>query len=150
MSMFASADTIVKNEQQVDPKELQETSIALWLLNSDLVNPGVEDILLFANTDSFGKAREYIFKELKIKKLDKVYQEIEEPIIPIVKKMEDHGILINKKYLENLSTEYHKELDLLTKKIYKIAGLEFNINSPKQLAEVLFENHVNFKKFFKC
>ena len=53
--------------------------------------------------------------------------------------MEDIGILIDKKYFENLSKEYHKELDKLTLKIYKIAGTEFNINSPKQLGEVLFE-----------
>jgi DNA polymerase-1 len=53
--------------------------------------------------------------------------------------MQDCGILIDKKYFENLSVEYHIELDKLTEKIYKIAGSEFNINSPKQLAEVLFE-----------
>ncbi len=52
--------------------------------------------------------------------------------------MEDFGILIDKKYFEKLSTEYHKELDILTKNIYKMAGTEFNINSPKQLGEILF------------
>ena len=52
--------------------------------------------------------------------------------------MEDYGILIDKKYFENLSREYHRELDKLTLKIYKIAGIEFNINSPKQLGEILF------------
>ena len=49
------------------------------------------------------------------------------------------GILIDKKYFENLSVEYHKELDKQTAKIYKMAGVEFNINSPKQMGEVLFE-----------
>ena len=53
--------------------------------------------------------------------------------------MEGHGILIDKKYFEKLSIEYHKELDILTKKIYKMAGVEFNINSPKQLGEILFD-----------
>ena len=52
--------------------------------------------------------------------------------------MEDHGILVDKKYFKELSKEYHKELDKLTAKIYKMAGMEFNINSPKQLGEVLF------------
>ncbi len=124
--------------QSVDEKALQETSIALWLVNSDISNPSLEDILHFANTDSFEKAHKYIFDQLKEKGLEKVYEEIEKPIIPIVKEMQDHGILIDKKYFENLSKEYHKELDKLTTKIYQMAGTEFNINSPKQLGEVIF------------
>jgi DNA polymerase-1 len=123
---------------QLSPEKLQEASIALWLINSDISNPQLEDILAFGKTDSFDVAYEHIFKELKEKKLDKVYEEIEKPIIPMVKKMEDHGILIDKKYFQKLSEEYHSELDILTKKIYKMAGTEFNINSPKQLGEILF------------
>ncbi len=123
---------------QISQEKLQEASIALWLINSDISNPQLEDILMFAKTDSFDVAYEYILKELKEKKLDKVYEEIEKPIISIVKKMEDHGILIDKKYFQKLSEEYHTELDILTKKIYKMAGEEFNINSPKQLGEILF------------
>ena len=123
----------------VDPQKLKEASIALWLINSDIANPTLEDILLFSKTDSFTVAYEYIFKELKEKKLTLVYEEIEKPIMNVVKKMEEHGILIDKKYFANLSSEYHKKLDLLTAKIYKMAGTEFNINSPKQLGEVLFD-----------
>ena len=83
-------------------------------------------------------AYEYVFKILKERKLEKVYEEIEKPIIPIVEEMEKYGILIDKKYFKNLSEEYHTELDKLTNKIYEMAGVEFNINSPKQLGEVLF------------
>jgi len=122
----------------IDPEELQEASIALWLINSDIANPNLEDILFFAKTDSFSTAYDYIFKKLRENKLNEVYEEIEKPIIHIVKEMEEYGILIDKKYFEKLSGEYHRELDILTKKIYKIAGLEFNINSPKQLGEVIF------------
>ncbi|KKS99951.1 MAG: polymerase protein [Candidatus Nomurabacteria bacterium GW2011_GWA2_43_15] len=122
----------------VSPKKLQEASIAFWLINSDVSNPKLEDILLFAHTKSFKTAYEHIFKKLKEQKLDRVYEEIERPIMPVVKEMEDHGILIDKRYFEKLSDEYHKELDKLTKKIYKMAGTEFNINSPKQLGEILF------------
>lgn len=125
-------------DKNIDSAKLQETSIALWLINSDIVKPDLEDILIFANTDSFEVAYEYIFKKLKEKNLTLVFEEIERPIMPIIKKMQDHGILIDKKYFEKLSTEYHKELDKLTKKIYEMAGVEFNINSPKQLGEVLF------------
>ncbi|MFA6257594.1 MAG: DNA polymerase [Candidatus Paceibacterota bacterium] len=130
----------LKNSLILPPaQKLQEASIALWLINSDIPNPSLEDILFFTHASSFEIAYEQIFKTLKEKKLEKVYEEIEKPIIPIVKKMEDYGILIDKKYFEKLSLEYHKELDILTKKIYTQAGVEFNINSPKQLGEVLFD-----------
>ncbi|MFH1201249.1 MAG: DNA polymerase [bacterium] len=129
----------------LDPVKLQEASIALWLINSDITNPQLNDILMFANTDSFETAYEYIFSALggsasggKKSNLLQVYEEIEKPIIPIVQEMENYGILIDKKYFEKLSEEYHKELDILTKKIYTQTGVEFNINSPKQLGEVLF------------
>jgi len=124
---------------QIDPTKLQEASIALWLVNSDISNPQLEDMLLFAGTDSFEVAYKYIFEQLKEKKQTLVYEEIERPIMHIVKKMEEYGILIDKKYFDNLSKEYHKELDRLTTKIYKMAGTEFNINSPKQMGDVLFE-----------
>lgn len=118
--------------------KLQEASIAIWLINSDLSYPGLEEILRFAGTQDFNKAYEFVFKKLKEKNLEKVYEEIEKPIIGVVNDMSKHGILIDKKYFESLSKEYHKSLDELTKKIYKLAGTEFNINSPKQLGEVLF------------
>ncbi|MDR3519760.1 MAG: DNA polymerase [Candidatus Pacebacteria bacterium] len=147
-SLGSSSEGEDSSEQHsllVDPKKFQEASIALWLINSDISTPSLEDILFFAKTDSFDKAYEYIFQQLKEKtprqggaSLEKIYEEIEKPIISIVKKMEDYGILIDKKYFEKLSTEYHTKLNSLTKKIYSIAGMEFNINSPKQLAEVLF------------
>jgi len=131
-----TADT--RNRALVDPKKLKEASIALWLINSENANPTLSDILFFAKTDSFTIAYEYIFEEIKKNNLTLVFEEIEKPIINLVDEMQNYGVLIDKKYFENLSKEYHQELDLLTKKIYKIAGTEFNINSPKQLGEVLF------------
>ena len=128
-----------KHNPKISENKLQEASIALWLINSDIPNPQLGDILMFAGKDSFDDAYEYIFNQLKQQKLDKVFEEIEKPIMPAVKEMQNHGILIDKKYLKNLSVEYHKELDKLTTQIYKMAGTKFNINSPKQLGEVLFE-----------
>jgi len=123
---------------EIYSQEFQETSIALWLINSEISNPSLDDILLFAKTSSFKEARECVFEKLKERNLEKVYEEIEKPIMHIVKNMQDRGILVDKKYFEILSIKYHEELDKLTNKIYKMAGVEFNINSPKQLSEVLF------------
>lgn len=125
-------------EIKIDFDKLQEASIALWLLNSDVPTPSLKDILHFAETQSFDRAYELIFDKLEKANLYQVYQEIEKPIIPTVKEMEKHGVLIDQEYFYKLSAEYHKELDKLTKKIYQMAGTEFNINSPKQLAEILF------------
>lgn len=125
--------------EKVDPEKLNETGIALWLLDSDKTTPDLEDILFYTKQKTFDKASEVIFKRLKEESLDKVYEEIEKPIIPIVKEMQDCGILVDQKYFEDLSKEYHKELDKITKKIYELAGSEFNINSPKQLGEIIFE-----------
>ncbi len=123
---------------EVPADKLQEASIAIWLINSDLSYPGLEEILRFSGTEDFDQAYEFVFKKLKEKNLEKVYEEIEKPIILTVANMSKHGILIDKKYFEDLSKEYHQTLDGLTKKIYKLAGTEFNINSPKQMGEVLF------------
>ena len=61
------------------------------------------------------------------------------PLIPIVEKMYERGIKLDIKYFKQLSKEYHKELSKLEKKIWKYAGEEFNINSPRQLGNILFE-----------
>ena len=53
--------------------------------------------------------------------------------------MENRGIKIDRKFMAKLSKDYHKELNILEKKIHSLAGVEFNINSPKQLGEILFD-----------
>ncbi|HJO89560.1 MAG: DNA polymerase [Candidatus Pacebacteria bacterium] len=124
---------------EVDEKELKKIAVAVWLLKSDITNPELEEILEFANTDSYDEAKETILAEIKKQKLEKVYEEIELPLIPVVEKMKEVGIKIDAKYLKNLSNDYHKKLSALEKKIYKHANGEFNVNSPKQLGEVLFD-----------
>jgi DNA polymerase I len=125
--------------QSVDPLELKKTSIALWLLSSDRTDPGLEEILEFTGTQDFEKAKEAIFTELTKRGLQKVYEEIELPLIPVLKKMEDKGVKIDVPFLRNLSKTYHAELSKLEKKIWEHAGVEFNIASPKQLGEILFD-----------
>jgi len=73
------------------------------------------------------------------KKLRKLYDEIEKPLIPILFKMEEDGVLIDKTMLENQSTELSISMDNLEKQAFKIAKTDFNLGSPKQLQEILFE-----------
>ncbi|MDQ5883178.1 MAG: polymerase, partial [Patescibacteria group bacterium] len=131
-------DENVQETQNVSNDELRKVSIALWLIDSEKTNPKIDDILNFAKTKSFDEAKKVIWTEVKKRNLEKVYEEIEAPIIPVIKKMEDHGVLLDTKYLKVLSKDYHKKLEVLEQEIYKIAGEEFNIKSPKQLSEILF------------
>ena len=121
-----------------DDEEVKKTALALWLVNSEISNPTLEDIEQFGGKD-FEKAKKEIFEKLENDGLEKVYEEIELPIMERIEEMQKRGILIDQKYFAKLSKEYHKDLDKLTKEIHELAGVEFNINSPKQLGEVLFE-----------
>lgn len=67
-----------------------------------------------------------------------VFEQIEMPLLPILAEMEAHGIKLNTEKFRALSVELAVELSGLEQEIYKYAGREFNINSPKQLAEILF------------
>ena len=78
-------------------------------------------------------------EELFISKLNTVYERIERPLINVIANMEKEGILIDKSTLNALSIEFQDKLTLLQKKIYESCGEEFNIASPKQLGEILFE-----------
>lgn len=123
----------------ISPLELKKTAVALWVLNSNLTDPGLEEIFSFTNTRDFTKASEIIFSELKKQGLYKVYEEIELPIIPILEKMQKKGVKIDTAFLRDLGKKYHAELSKLEKKIWELAGIEFNINSPKQLGDILFD-----------
>lgn len=124
---------------KVDKDELKKVSVALWILNSNLTNPALEDILAYTKTDDFNKAKTIIMSELDKQGLRKVYENIELPIIPVIEKMEKKGVKIDRKLLIDLSKKYHVELSRLERQIWDMAGTEFNINSPKQLGEVLFD-----------
>ena len=71
--------------------------------------------------------------------LRKIYQEIELPLVPVLADMERAGIKVDRGMLQQMSAAMEKQLADLTSRIYQAAGMEFNINSPKQLGEVLFE-----------
>ena len=116
----------------------EEAKVLLWLTQSDVTNPTTEDVLSITKSKTIEEAHKKLIEEAKKTKLEWVYENIEKPLVPVIKKINDTGILIDSDYLKKLSKEYHKELDELAKRIYKDAGEEFNLNSPKQMGEVLF------------
>lgn len=126
-------------EDSFDPEELKRISIALWLIDSTITNPGYADILRYTETDSLGEASKVIFKRLKDDNLEKVFENIEEPLIPVIEKMEKRGVKLDLGALKKLSEKYHEKKSAIEQEIFSLAEMEFNINSPKQLGEVLFE-----------
>ena len=108
------------------------------LVDSAENRASTEDILQFTKATTFKEAKEKLLKDLAKKELMVVFEDIEKPLMPIVKKMEERGVRIDVPYLKSLSKEYHAELKKIEKKIWEHAGGEFNINSPKQLGEILF------------
>jgi DNA polymerase I len=71
--------------------------------------------------------------------LDRVYREVELPLVPVLEKMERRGIRIDLEFLAEMSGRFGKKLEELERRIYEEAGEEFNINSPTQLGVILFE-----------
>jgi len=82
---------------------------------------------------------EELSPKLEARGLGKVYREIELPFLPALADMESAGIKVSRQTLEKLSSEMQARLADLTGRIHEAACTEFNINSPKQLGEVLFE-----------
>ena len=77
--------------------------------------------------------------ELKKIELEKLFNEIEMPLIEVLAKIEENGMKVSKKILDEMKEEISVKINIVKDKIYNYAGAEFNISSPKQLGEILFE-----------
>lgn len=82
---------------------------------------------------------ERLDKELKKEKLDKVAYDIEFPLVPVLEEMEYEGIRIDPEALQQQSKELELLMDNYAQRIFQLAGTNFNINSTKQLQEILFD-----------
>src|SRR3989338_506041 len=143
-TMFASGQegrTIeLVPEEKVDQARLTKAKIKLWLLASDFTNPTLDDVLAYTKKHSLDEADAVLTTSIhETGRLREVYENIEKPLIPIVRRMGEHGVLIDPAVLKSLAKEYRTELEKIEKRIYKSAGHEFNVSSPKQLGEVLFD-----------
>jgi len=81
----------------------------------------------------------YLYPRLVREKSNFVYQNIDLPLVQVLSNIEENGIEVNKKFLTFLGDEFEKESKKLEKNIYKLSKEKFNIGSPKQLGEILFE-----------
>ncbi|MBR1884296.1 MAG: hypothetical protein IJ809_05135 [Clostridia bacterium] len=95
------------------------------------------NINIYLNAIKYSK--EAVLNELKNVNMDKLFSDIEMPLTETLASMEHVGMYIDVNKLNDFDIEISKRITELEKVIYTLAGLEFNINSPKQLGEVLFE-----------
>ena len=129
-----------------------DTMIAAYLLKSSRSALELEGLLWdylslkgLSRLDYFGKESHFLFKlkevmtaALKDKGLLKLFSDVEMPLVDVLFEMESTGVQIDTGVLRDLSKDLEKKLKKLIASVYELAGCEFNINSPKQLGEVLF------------
>lgn len=126
--------------EEVDQTLLAEAAVMLWLISSEFTNPSLDDILAFTKERSLTAAYAALEKQLAgLRRVRDVYTHIEKPLIPILRAMEARGILLDRRVLDTLGEEYRSELALIEGRIHAAAGHVFNVSSPKQLGEVLFD-----------
>jgi DNA polymerase-1 len=135
-----SEDSETGSTEDVPQDKFEEAQIMTWLLASDLTNPSLDDILAYTKTQTFAAAYTELGKRIATTgRLDEVYEKIEKPLIPVLRGMEKRGVCIDTAVFEELKVKYRAELADMEARIFKAAGHEFNVSSPKQLGDVLFD-----------
>jgi DNA polymerase-1 len=100
---------------------------------------------LAESADVTGRLTTAFREEIENAGLTKLYEEIDLPLVPVLARMEQAGVKIDTAALSKMSTELEREIAVKEKEIHEIAGTEFNVGSPRQLGDVLF-NKLNLPK----
>ena len=128
-----------------------DVEIAAYLLNPERENYSIAELLTLefdlslkdnspaAEVTALEKLGKIYAEKLDAAELSKLYYEIELPLTEVLAKMEMRGVYVDTKRLDEKSAEIENRIEEIEKNIYALADQKFNINSPKQLAEILFE-----------
>ena len=132
-------------ERVFQAKRLWDLDQADFLLNP-LRRTGVEgvgtmeEVLDGAYSEAtLNKFSEQYLAFSKDEKLNTIFTEFDMPVVPILYKMEAAGILLDREYFEGLKTEFERKVAEIEQKIYELSGEQFNVNSPLQMSQILFE-----------
>jgi len=126
-------------DKKIDLNKIYDLKLIFWLLNPDKGNYSLEKIVSFYFQSNPLKITQELILKLKEWDLEKVYFELELPLVPVLSRMELRGIKIDLKALEEFKQKVKEKNDELLKEIYNLAGEKFNPNSPPQLREILFK-----------
>jgi DNA polymerase-1 len=133
-----SADT-PKEIEVVDDEKWDLAKVAYWLIDSNHTHPAARDAAKEAGTTDPEKAYEILRSRLVERGDARVLDEIEVPLIPVVREMCATGVAIDMDALEGLRVEYSARVESLQNRIREYAGEDVNVNSPKQLGDILFK-----------
>lgn len=167
--MFDVKEAIVKLNCRIDIKNIaDDTAIAAYLVDSAkneytieklaseyfgtvIEKPEVKQLSLLDDVETdrseylakcavaLGVLNERIGDKIKENGQEKLYQEVELPLVTVLAHLEINGFLVDDHQLKEFADKLGEKIDALTNEIYMLAGEEFNINSPKQLGVILFE-----------
>lgn len=120
---IAFTDLIGKGKNQIPLKDVDIASVCTYCC---------EDV------DYTCRLKKILEPELEKRKLFNLFKNLELPLLKVLVEMERNGIYLNKDHLKSLQQDIESDISVLTKEIYAFAGEEFNLNSPKQLSDILF------------
>jgi DNA polymerase-1 len=132
-------EIIVEEKEEITDKEMKELQVMIHLLHSEMTKAPREDIENYTGEKTFIGMQKFLEEELKKENLYDLFVTVEKPLIACVDEMERNGITLDVKKLKAMSDELHAQVKVLEQKIYDAVGMEFNIASPKQLGDVLYD-----------
>jgi DNA polymerase-1 len=130
-------DTVTQDRLHRPAMSLQDAGF----IRGEVPMPGASQLLAFAGQrlEFPRRLAEGLRKDLEEEALDGVYEMFEAPLVPVLADIEETGIELDVEFLKEMSEELGTEMATVEEKIYEVAGENFNINSPQQLGEVMFE-----------
>jgi DNA polymerase-1 len=126
-----------KGNVPVDP-ELRELQIMRWMLDPRVTHATEPELLYWSKATNRTELRAYMESELQQTNMIDLWKNCEQKLIPIISKMTEAGILLDTVLLGSIKKTLTAELEECEQSIYREAGQECNIQSPKQLSELLF------------
>lgn len=126
-------------KEEVDDRTLRELRVMANLLHSEMTNSTLFDIQQAFGVKKVEELKKELLELLKKEGLFTLYEEVELPVIAILEKMHISGIKLDAQFLKKMSVELHEEVARLEKNIFALTGKEFNIASPKQLGDILYD-----------
>ncbi len=132
-------DGLDSAHQSVDDVELRRMQIARWVIDPSRSNYTLSELYAWSGAATISGIWEALDKEIAHTQTEFVWNSIEDPLISIVASMREHGMLLDQATLSSIGDGVQESLHVVEKKIQDHAGVQFNINSPKQLGEILFE-----------
>ena len=134
ITMNSKNDMHILSKYGIELNNYFDLSVADYLMSSGLKNR-LENV----DVDGYEDLKDELLSNINQKKLNFVYNNIEVPLTQILFQMEKNGFKIDKEKLNSIDLEFEERIKALTNEIFLQAGEEFNINSPKQVAHILFD-----------